>query len=441
MSNHQHAPTMARHMRGQRRTATCHAITRFIAMLILVTITAAAPTHLNQQQPEDAHTNTRNDNHTHNTTTHVSDARMVPFVTFAVPSLDSSSIRSLQLHQSQSGTAAVRHSRLASLSDSSSSSVDPSPSKSPPSGSVSRVPVPVHLSSPLANDTCTLTSHPNGTALILSCPGCTLYVPLTHTEFDVEMFFSKAINYAYFCSALTVVQIYFIFKQMKSSESPAAAGRLSRYTVGMHGLIDGYQSMFHLLIAFSCEALFNAFIVTSLLQFVACVLFEMAFLQHLYRVAYPDQFNAGWEQSRRARRLVDFKFYTCMMGGLILFYVLPHGFTIAHIVLYGFWVPQIIWQAIHGFRRGFGMRYIIAMSITRLILPMYFLACPVNFLHHPTDFGKMSGLIAWIAIQVAILITQKKIGPRFFVPKAVRKDTPNTGEEQHTKYSRARSQP
>ena len=278
----------------------------------------------------------------------------------------------------------------------------------------------VHLQSSLRNDTCILSSQTNGTTLIMSCPGCILFIPMHQSSFDVELFFAKAINYAYFCSALTVIQIYFIYKQMKSSESSAASSRLCRYTVGMQGMLDGYQTMFHLLIAFNCEALFNAFLVTSFLQFIACVLFEMHFLQHLYKTAFPADFEGGWERNQRARKLVNIKFYSCMMLGLAIFYIVPYGFVLGHIVLYGYWVPQIVWQAVHGFRRGFNTRYILSMTLTRLILPAYFLGCPMNFLNHETDFFKLGGLTAWSMLQVVILMCQRKFGARFLVPKRVR---------------------
>lgn len=320
--------------------------------------------------------------------------------------------------------------------------------------------VPMHLQSTLLNDTCTLSSQPNG-SMVMTCPGCTLYVPMHYANFDVELFFSKAVNYAYVCAAVTLLQIIVTFKQMKvsstdeqseleredcipctvlcceslssplhaavcafllssqTSESPAASGRLCRFTVGMQGLLDGYQSLFHMFIAFNCEALFNAFIVTSLAQFVACFMFGSAFLHHLYKIAFPADFEGGWERAQRTRKLINLKFYTVLMTGLVIFWEVPGGFELVHFVLYGFWVPQIIWQAVHGVKRGFTTSYIVAMSATRLMLPLYFLACPVNFLHHHTEPWKVALLLAWMAAQLAVLTMQRKWGARFFVPARV----------------------
>jgi hypothetical protein len=277
--------------------------------------------------------------------------------------------------------------------------------------------VPIHLQSTLLNDTCTLSSAGNGSALILSCPGCIVFIP-THTEnFDIELFFAKAVNYAYICSAIAVVQMYFIFRQIKAAEAPAVAGRLCRYTVGMEGLLDGYACIFHMFIAFNCEALFNSFIVTSCLQFFTCVLFNIGFLQRLYQQAFPAEFEGGWEASQRARKVVNIKFYTALMLGLLCFYAIPHGFELVYAILYSFWVPQILWQAWHGYRKGFTPTYIWSMSITRLILPLYFLACPANFMNHPTATWKIVLLLLWMALQIAVLTLQRKLGARFFVPK------------------------
>ena len=102
--------------------------------------------------------------------------------------------------------------------------------------------VPLHLQSSILNDTCTLTSALNGSSLILSCPGCTVFIP-AHQSFDVELFFSKAVNWAYVCSTIAIIQMYFTFKQIKQADAPAAAGRLCSYSIGMQGLLDGYQCM------------------------------------------------------------------------------------------------------------------------------------------------------------------------------------------------------
>jgi len=59
------------------------------------------------------------------------------------------------------------------------------------------------------------------------------------------------------------------------------------------------------------------------------------------------------------------------------------------------------------------------MSVTRLTIPVYFYGCPDNLMgHEPTPW--IWGLVAWVALQVGVLLLQDWLGPRFFVPKKVR---------------------
>jgi len=87
--------------------------------------------------------------------------------------------------------------------------------------------------------------------------------------------------------------------------------------------------------------------------------------------------------------------------------------------MYSFFVPQIYCNATRDSNHALTTQYIIGMGFSRLLLPLYFYGCPVNFLHaepHPT-FAQY--LVGWMILQVTILLLQDFLGPRFFVPKQV----------------------
>jgi hypothetical protein len=61
------------------------------------------------------------------------------------------------------------------------------------------------------------------------------------------------------------------------------------------------------------------------------------------------------------------------------------------------------------------------MSVTRLVVPLYLLALPGNFLKEvypdtPSDIFTCQMLILWIGAQTAVLIAQSKYGARFMIP-------------------------
>ena len=89
--------------------------------------------------------------------------------------------------------------------------------------------------------------------------------------------------------------------------------------------------------------------------------------------------------------------------------------------MYSFWVPQILRNIITEARRPLHTSYIYAMSLTRLIAPIYTFAVPKNFYTEiepdfPVDFFTCQVLIVWVGIQAAILIAQSKYGTRFMIP-------------------------
>jgi len=46
------------------------------------------------------------------------------------------------------------------------------------------------------------------------------------------------------------------------------------------------------------------------------------------------------------------------------------------------------------------------MSATRLLIPLYALACPNNFLHSEPNYKLAATLLAWVGLQVGVLVIQ-----------------------------------
>ena len=92
--------------------------------------------------------------------------------------------------------------------------------------------------------------------------------------------------------------------------------------------------------------------------------------------------------------------------------------SICAIGLFSFWIPQIVRNVTRGSKRGLNTWFVLGMSATRLVLPVYFYACPENLMGHETT-PWIWGLVLWVALQVGVLFLQDWLGPRFFVPKKV----------------------
>ncbi|KAF9294218.1 hypothetical protein BGZ88_004215 [Linnemannia elongata] len=118
------------------------------------------------------------------------------------------------------------------------------------------------------------------------------------------------------------------------------------------------------------------------------------------------------------------RFYWMLIISLVTLYKIAISSTkvqnlmisVCAVALFSFWIPQIIRNVIRGSKKGLSLWFILGMSATRLTIPIYFYGCPDNLMgHEPTPW--IWGLVAWVALQVGVLLLQDWLGPRFFVPK------------------------
>lgn len=93
--------------------------------------------------------------------------------------------------------------------------------------------------------------------------------------------------------------------------------------------------------------------------------------------------------------------------------------SISALLLYSFWIPQIVRNVSRGSKRGLSNLFILGMSVTRLVIPVYFYGCPGNLMGHEAT-PWIWGLVLWVALQTSVLLLQDWLGPRFFIPKKVR---------------------
>lgn len=84
------------------------------------------------------------------------------------------------------------------------------------------------------------------------------------------------------------------------------------------------------------------------------------------------------------------------------------------------WVPQILKNSMNKARNVPDNKFIISMTLTQSFLPLYLRGCPNNqFLAEPNQTWSFFFLLL-ITSQVLILIFQKKLGARFFLPEKYR---------------------
>lgn len=252
---------------------------------------------------------------------------------------------------------------------------------------------------------------------ILESTACGTKLEVVLSTLDTETLFSKAINYTLLVTAVSFLQVLCLLPQMESTATQAAAARVSLLVVGMQSVADSYLCLGHLTMGIAVHTLFNAFATAAFFKFIIFSVFQMRYLLLIWRAKRPAGFTHGWESMRRELSMLYTRFYGSLLLGILLLYELQNHVQLFLFALYSFWTPQIILSATHDYRRPLHPLYILGMSVTRLAIPLYFYACPVNFLHIQPRPAVAAALVAWMAVQAGVLASQHVWGPRWFVPK------------------------
>lgn len=127
---------------------------------------------------------------------------------------------------------------------------------------------------------------------------------------------------------------------------------------------------------------------------------------------------------RRRFAALQFRFYSVLFLAIVGFWYLIVGQyrrKLVFMIMYSFWVPQIIYNVFTESKKPLHKHYIYGNSITRLNLPIIIFGIPKNFMQEiepefPLDFNLCWMLLIWVAIQTSLLMGQSKYGARFMIP-------------------------
>ena len=106
------------------------------------------------------------------------------------------------------------------------------------------------------------------------------------------------------------------------------------------------------------------------------------------------------EEMRRQITLLHLKFYGALMLSIVLIWYLGSNRLLCVLLLYSFWVPQIILNIMTESRKPMHPYYVYGMSITRSVAPIYVFAIRDNFLKEvnpdfPTEVLPVQMLVLW----------------------------------------------
>ena len=213
------------------------------------------------------------------------------------------------------------------------------------------------------------------------------------------------------------LQIYLLVKQTEHSGTQAGMAKVSLACVGMQAVLDSYQCLLHLTAGIIVDSLFHSFSTAAFFQFALFSVFEMRVLLQIWKSRRPNA-EQNWLEIRRdlSRALQPI---LRRVSVRILRHVLAPASAVAHrralqLVL----APANRVVGVEQLQKPLLPKYVLGISVTRLLVPLYLFGCPENFVRVKPQFWVCWLLVAWVAAQVAAIAAQHILGPRCFVPKA-----------------------
>ncbi|CAB9530588.1 DSC E3 ubiquitin ligase complex subunit 1 [Seminavis robusta] len=255
-------------------------------------------------------------------------------------------------------------------------------------------------------------------------PNCdfTASLNVTALRTDWEHTTGKAINYSFYMMLTCLTQIMVLLRQLLHTQAQSAATRVSLLCIGWQTVLDALLCLGHIYLSLAMQPLFTAFASVAFFKLLIFCVIEMKYMALIIQARNSSNGGNSTELLRRQVAMLHLRFYVALFGAFLAFFYAGDKYRIPYnLVLYSFWVPQIVQNVITEAKRPMHNYYIYGMSLTRLVAPLYIFAVPNNFLKEvypesPTDLYMCELLVLWVGIQAAVLIAQGKYGARFMIP-------------------------
>ncbi|KAG7673189.1 hypothetical protein KSW81_006403 [Nannochloris sp. 'desiccata'] len=248
---------------------------------------------------------------------------------------------------------------------------------------------------------------------------CGFSIAITAAPVDTAAYTAKATRYSTMIIIVGLLQIALTLRQLEASSSNTAASRMSLLSLGQQAVQDAFLCLLHLTLAIMVDPLFNSFATAACVQFCLFGIFELRMLLLTWRARRRGLVDP-WTMQRELSSLYA-RFYGTVLGSLVLCYNFRRYMHVMTLILHGFWIPQIIKSAKTDTRPPLLPIYVIGMSLTRLVLPLYLFACPTNLLKVAPSLAMCVALILLIGAQACVVLLQSlsgpKFGPRWFIPR------------------------
>lgn len=262
----------------------------------------------------------------------------------------------------------------------------------------------------------------NGTIYSPNCENFTASLNATALRTDWDHAAGRAINYSFYMMLTCLSQIVLLLRQLLHTQAQSAAPKVSLLCVGWQAILDGVICLIHIYLSLAIPLAFTALASVAFFKLLIFCVIELKFMAIILQARNANGIGNTVELLRRQITMLHLRFYVALMCTFLAFFYAwesyHRGFVL---VLYSFWLPQIIRNIVTEAKRPLHHYYVYGMSLTRLVAPLYIFCTRTNFLKEvypdiPTDVLMCELLVVWVGVQTAVLEAQGRYGARFMIP-------------------------
>lgn len=234
---------------------------------------------------------------------------------------------------------------------------------------------------------------------------------------------TKATYYAFAMLLTCLMQIMLLLKQLLHTQAQGMATRVSVLCIGWQAILDALLCLLHVYLSLTTHDLFTSFASIAFFKLLIFCVIEMKYMVIVLQARGASRGETTPELMRRQVACLHLRFYISMVVAVAVLVCSWNSLaTISLLLLYSFWVPQIVRGLVKDDRPPLHRAYVVGTSLTRLVAPMCIFWNDSEFLgdlYTGVSFvGVQYGaMFVWIGLQVLVLEGQRKFGPRFMVPR------------------------
>jgi transmembrane E3 ubiquitin-protein ligase len=264
------------------------------------------------------------------------------------------------------------------------------------------------------------------------------------------------------------LQIFLLKRQMEKASTPSTRSRISYQSIVIAALGDGLILLAMIGLLMISEVTFLAVAATTYLACIHVAFLEVKFVFDIWNVQVGEPMRAEAERQRRAQppapptemplpatapRPTDgavpiivasdgeleiaasprasfaaiytrFYFTLVMLMFISLWAtswpeVLRSTYTNLLVIFYfSLWWPQVYRNIMRNCRKSLSWEYVVGSTLVRVVPVLYWYFAPRNVLGITASPSTAYLLLAWLWLQVLVLLVQQFLGPRLLIPPA-----------------------